>query len=223
MIRYQSKNRPQSLTLMPDLPPRRFSETLDSLDGILAESWAQLAAATTTAAHGWHLPVVSTIENGHPRGRMVVLRGADAATRTIWFHTDARSSKIAEMQSERQTSWLFYDSESRVQLSLHALATVHTDDEVAQAAWDASRLESLRCYLAPERPGKLSEEPTVNIPQELLKRPPTADEATAGRANFAVVRTEVTSLELLYLKQSGNVRARFTWADDQWVGSWVAP
>lgn len=208
---------------MPDLPPRRFSEKLDSLDGILAESWTQLAAATATASHGWHLPVVSTIENGHPRGRMVVLRGADAATRTIWFHTDARSSKIEEMQAERQTSWLFYDSENRVQLSLHALATVHTDDDVAQAAWDASRLESLRCYLAPERPGKLSEEPTVNLPLDLIKRPPTDLEAAEGRENFAVVRAEVTSLDFLYLKQSGNVRAQFTWADNEWTSSWVTP
>lgn len=209
--------------LMSDSHPRRFSKKLDSLDRLLDECWNQLEEAARSAKHGWHLPVLGSIEGERARTRMVVLRGVDVDSRTIWCHTDRRSTKISDVEKQPAVSWLFYDSEDRVQLSVHARAMVHTRDAIAESAWESSRVESLRCYLAPDSPGELSSEPTVNLPAELIERPPSAEEAAAGRDNFAVIQTEVESLELLYLQQSGNVRARFWWAGDAWAKSWVTP
>lgn len=200
-----------------------FLASLGSLDALYETAWSALEAAADSPEHCWNKPVLSTVDDGRPRGRTIVIRGVDRSTRVIWFHTDARSSKLTEIAAQPEVAWTFYDLETRVQATLHATASIHVDDAIADAGWQASRVESLRCYLAPEPPGQMREEPTVNLPDSVLDRIPSTEEVTAGRDCFAVVQTVVTSLEILILQRSGNLRARYTWTGNAWQKNWVTP
>ena len=117
-----------------------FVAHLDSLDALLNAAWSELELAADTPEHGWNKPVLSTIENGMPRGRTIVVRGVDRSSRIIWFHTDARSSKLVEIEQQPEIAWTFYDASTRVQATLHATASIHRDDAIADAGWKAIRL-----------------------------------------------------------------------------------
>ena len=195
-----------------------------SLDRAREEMFEMLAVGASKASHGFHLPVVATFDaaDGRPSCRTVVLRHFDAGGPLVQCHTDARSPKVAEVRGTPAASWTFYDRESRVQVVAEGAASVHTNDAVADAAWDRSRTESLRCYLAPKTPGERVSLPDPNLPEDLIGKVPSEERAAEGRGNFAVVRTLVTRFDLLILKSTGNVRAEFVREGGGWSQSWIA-
>jgi hypothetical protein len=104
---------------------------------------------------------------------------------------------------------------------LKASATAHFDDQVADDAWAKSSLSSRRCYLAPNAPGAICEQPSPNLPEHLLGRIPTLEESLSGRAHFAAVTTIVDEIDWLWLAADGHRRARFTRVGTEWRGSWI--
>jgi len=188
---------------------RAFAGHLDDLNAIFREIWVQLQRATVDATHGWHLPVLGTIDGFSPCLRTVVLRGANSQEMTLRCHTDIRSEKVAHIRRSPEVSWLFYDSNMRTQLRIQSLADIHKDDEIADEMWEQSRLESRRCYLAPLPPRATTHNPGVNLPANLQKRPPTLAESSKGRHNFAVIDTRITCIEWLWLHHNGNRSARY--------------
>ena len=211
-----------------DSPPRPFAWLADEespdLSRLMAEVCDALQTAADKAAHGFHLPVLATYDAAleRPACRTVVLRTFDEDAMAVQCHTDVRTPKVAHLRETPAASWTFYDRDARVQLVAEGRTTVHTGDAVAEVAWDASRLESLRCYLAPKPPGESMTARAYNLPPDLVDEVPTANEARAGRKNFAVIRTELEVLELLLLKHQGNLRVMFRRDADGWSQSWVA-
>lgn len=213
---------------MSDSNPQRtllpFEQCLDRLETLHTCIWDHLEKAAQQPQHGWHLPIVGSAGRGDEYSlRTVVLRAADRYARTIVCHTDLRSPKIQQLRTNPRLNWLFYDRERRVQLRVLTTATIHTDDAIAHKNWENLRLESQRCYLAPLPPGTAITSPNVNLPEQLRDRPPTREEALAGRSNFAVVAGNVTSMDFLWLNQRGNLRAAFENPDDEFHASWIAP
>ena len=51
------------------------------------------------AKHDYHTFVFSTIHNGEPESRTVVLRAQDKNKFQIWFHTDKRSQKSPDQKT----------------------------------------------------------------------------------------------------------------------------
>ena len=187
----------------------------ETLDQALAAAWSHITDGVTNRRHAFHLPTLCTMPLPEPNqplsppeARVVVLRHADAETWQVGCHTDARSPKAAHIRANPAVSWLFYDKQAKTQVRALATATLHTDDEIADEAWAASRLDSRRCYLAPNAPSTTADAPDPNLPDD-LEGNPDRPRSELGRPNFAVVRATIHALEWLYLAAKGHRRARF--------------
>ncbi len=194
-----------------------------SLQTLLASIWEALQNGARKRTHPFHTGVLASISNGAPQARTVVLRKVIPETRTLIFHTDRRSQKISELKDNPNISWLFYDSQARVQLRLSGTATLHHSDELADTQWQNTQLLSRRCYLS-IAPLTILSEPRSGLPDWLLKRNPTHEESEAGRENFTVVETQIHSIDWLLLNSSGHQRAKFIWqATGEVIANWVVP
>ncbi len=208
------------------LPEPRADATGRALPGYyndlalsLAHAWAMLGRGAADRRSGFHTPAVATVDGaGAPSQRVMVLRAADAGTRTLRLHTDQRSAKLQHIARQPRVSLLFYDAHAKLQLRVSAAATVHANTDVAAQAWAASRPQSRLCYEQAVAPG----EPVVSPLPELAvdKRFAAADD---GWANFAVLLVTVDAIEWLYLAIEGHRRARWEWRDGDWQGTWMAP
>ena len=211
----------RALTKIPN-DERVFTDVLGDLEAIEHKIWQQLTAAVGDAQHGWHLPVLGTASNVGCHLRTVVLRDVLTELRHVICHTDRRSEKMAHITADPRVQWHFYDAVQRVQVVLTGTATVHTSNAFADQRWNASRLESRRCYLAPHAPGEVVSSGNVNLPAELRNTIPTEEQSAAGRENFAVVDATITEIDWLYLHQHGNVRAKFVYQDGRVDRDWIA-
>jgi pyridoxamine 5'-phosphate oxidase len=191
----------------------------NNLDETLAESWRLIGRGTADRKSGFHHMTVATVAlDGRPRLRTVILRGCHAAARSLRFHTDNRSEKTVEIAAEPRVSLHFYDPAAKIQLRCDGLATIHTDDAVADAAWLATRTFSRQCYGITPGPG------TTIAAGEDFSLPPTTEEATApARANFAATLIRIETMEWLYLASSGHRRALFDWTSGTLSARWLAP
>lgn len=195
----------------------------NDLDGSLAHAWAMLARGAADRRSAFHTPVVATVTpDGAPVQRIMVLRGVDAAARTLRFHTDQRAAKLGHIAANPAASVLLYDPAAKLQLRLGARAALHIGDATAAAGWAASRPQSRQCYAQAAVPGQ-----PVADPRAVALPPlnPDGSEAVpdAGVENFAVLILTVESIEWLYLAIEGHRRARWTWEGSRWTGNWLAP
>ena len=174
--------------------------------------------------HAFHTPVLATNGvDGFPAARTVVLRGFDPRQRTLIFHTDRRSTKIAELSADPRVAVVFYDARGKVQLRAAGTASIHIGDDVASAAWERLSAWSRRGYLGAP-PGTPSLEPTSGLPADLEHREPLPKEADDAAANLVVVHVLITRLDWLYLAAQGHRRAAFTWGDDDCLrAEWRTP
>ena len=106
------------------------------------------------------------------------------------------------------------------------MATLHSNDAVADTRWSSSALTSLRAYLG-DTPGAVVPSASSGLPEHLQGRAPTAAEASLGRANFAALQVEVQRVEWLYLHSRGQRRAQFEWQvnlpNPEWKMEWLNP
>ncbi len=165
---------------------------------------ARLLLAALVAGRGGPAFAVPRADRRHDRaGRppprpVVILRGSTPSAAALRFHTDRRSAKFAELSADPRIALTGYDAAQKVQVRAEGVATLHTDDPFADAAWEASRSFSRICYGVEPGPGaRLAEGGAFALP--------SADaEIAAGRANFcACVSVAVQSFEYLYLAHSG--------------------
>ena len=196
----------------------------DSLPDTLDLIWDALHQGATDRRHPFHLPTLATRgASDYPEARIVVLRRAERASRELICHTDARSGKVREIGADPRVTWLFYDPERRHQFRVRAQAEVLTNGSLFEDAWARSNVSSRRCYLAPRAPSSESEHPTANLPDSHVDRNPTLEESEAGKVNFAVLRSEIISIERLHLASDGHRRVRFDFVDGDWTGVWIEP
>lgn len=186
--------------------------------------WKTLERGAASARAPWHLGTVCTVAaDGTPSARTVVLRAAAAATRQLVFHTDARSSKVADLERDPRLTWLFYDAELKWQARIRATAVVHRDDEVTAERWRASRLSSRRCYLAQPAPGSELDAPGSGLAEPHLSRSPTEEESAPGYVNFSVVVTTALHIDALSLAAQGHRRAAFDYSAGEVAAAWLVP
>ena len=189
----------------------------DDLDAMRAELWRRLAEGAAQGKSGFHLPALASVADGRPRVRTSVLRAADATSGVLRFHCDRRSDKAAELLSNPACALTAYDAAAKIQIRVEGLATLHTDDAVADAAWAGSRAMSLVCYGAEPGPG------TALPAGGAYALPDEADAVTTGRPHFAAVLVRARRLESLYLDRRGHRRAGWRWDGEGWDGGWLAP
>lgn len=192
---------------------------------ILTRAFDLLARATKARHDDFHTPALITTGNDNlPEARTVVLRKFAAETRSLFCHIDLRSPKAAEIRNNPRVAWLFYHKAEKLQLRIRATATLHTDDQTAEAQWNASQLFSRRCYCG-AAPGTLSETPSSGLPESLVDRAPTAEETeTLGRKNFAVVNSKISEIDVYELHVRGHRRSLFIFNENgEYETRWLTP
>ena len=177
---------------------------LAAFDAAAAWAWLtdELTAATGSARHGFHLLTVATVgTDGRPDARTVVLRHVDPERCVVRFHSDIRSPKVRAIQRDPRVALHWYDPLIRAQVRIDARATIHHDDELAAAAWNAAAAMSRACYATAVAPGD---------PLDDFRTGPVAPAAgdDAGRGHFGVVSCGFDSVDLLVLHAAGHQRVR---------------
>ena len=189
-----------------------FPDHYDDLVGTLKFAWQMIGRGVQDRRSAFHTPVLATQSADGPQARVLVLRAADVASRTLTFHTDTRSAKMPELASDPRVALTFYDAARKAQVRINGAARVHADSALSHQRWLASRPSSLRCYLGAQ-PGAVSMEPTSGLPANVMGREPELAELADAEPCFAVIEVAVQRLEWLHLHTRGQRRALFVWPD----------
>lgn len=203
----------------PTSLPNGISQTLSDLERV---SWQQLVSAPEQESDHFKTMTVATNTSDGADARTVVLRQVDSVRRYIWFHTDARASKVMQLEAFPNATLLFWDEKRQVQLRLTAETRLHTDDYIADEQWKNLWVGGRKTYLSERVPGSELSEPYPGFPAYLGEDLPTEADSEAGRRNFAVIECRVLSLEYLHLSRAGQTRARFQYEPERKL-TWLAP
>ena len=161
----------------------------------------------------FHTPSIATVTSGGgPTIRTVVLRGCDTAEKTLRFHTDTRSGKIAELTANPLAAMHFYDAGAKIQLRLSVELKL-LDGDAFDAAWAATRPMSRECYQVMQSPGSL-----IDDPYAVAFDPHATHD---GEDHFVPVAAHVKQMEWLYLAARGHRRALFDFDKD--TLNWLVP
>ena len=146
--------------------------------------------------------------DGGAEARTVVLRGADRDAGTVEIHTDAETSKVAELRRDPCATLHVWEERPRLQLRLRLTVEILTGSAV-QARWEALPEAARTNYGMTPAPG-------AAIPDsDAYARP-------SDPARFAVLRGRAEEIEVLLLGSGHDRRALFRRADG-WQGSWRVP
>ncbi|MBT8487551.1 MAG: pyridoxamine 5'-phosphate oxidase [Gemmatimonadetes bacterium] len=196
---------------------------MQKLSDILEEVWTALTIGSTTSRDPFHTPTVATVRHGKPVSRTVVLRFVDPALSVLGFNTDLRSAKCQDLENNPAIAWHFYGRGRKVQLRIRGTASIHSDDDVARAAWDEVTPLGRRCYGQSPGPGTPTERAGIALPDLADLESDDPSVLALCRSNFGTVRCTVEEIEWLHLRFQGHQRALFNRADSAWTGRWVAP
>lgn len=186
----------------------------EDLGGFERLAWQRLEAGTRSHRAPFHSGVIATVAGDGPNLRTVILRAVDSTAHRLRFHTDRRSPKVAELAADAAVAWVFYDEPLRLQLRLWGRARLHGDDQLADAQWRATTLNSRRIYHAVAAPGSSSEGPSDGLPDALADSRWDQAFSEQARPNFVVVETCITRLDALSLNHAGHRRAEFRYDAD---------
>jgi len=203
----------------PALPIAAAAESLPpSLAAVQDAVWDALARGVRERWTPWALPIFATVDpGGVPQARVLALRAADRASRTLVFHTDARSDKAGALAGEPRAAATFWDPRDAVEARFTGRASVHRDDDFALACWkDASALSKSAAAIA-LAPGT----PLTRATRfEALVQEGSAEMAFS---HFAAIVLEIETLDWLWLGPRDLRRARFAWGGRDGAGQWVVP
>ncbi|MCK6604101.1 MAG: pyridoxamine 5'-phosphate oxidase family protein [Ignavibacteriaceae bacterium] len=205
---------------IPQYIPEIYSNTSQVFDSIIKA----LAEGVTNRRHPFHTPVISTINGDKPELRTVVLRDFNKDLMEILIHSDYRTGKVSQLKLNPNTSFLFYDGNSAVQVRVRGISFVHYTDDTAFERWQISKPASRRCYLTTVHPGEEISVPDSTLPADYKNITPSLTESESGYKNFCVIRTVINEIDWLYLHKSGNIRAAFKITEGKLHhSSWLAP
>lgn len=174
--------------------------------------WNALLQGASDRGHAFRTGGLATVAHGHPEVRTVVLRRAEPRRRTLWFHTDRRSAKVAQLRDDPRVSWLFWDPLRRIQLRCRGRARLTTTEAECGAHWDSLH------------PGARREYEHATAPGEPLSTPGAIDESPESARNaFLPICCTVDQIDWLRLDRVGHQRALLEWTGGRWTINEVAP
>lgn len=187
------------------------------LDDLLQATWLTLDDATrrrTPSTLGFLATVDAT---GAPHARAVILRRVDAAPACLYFATDARSAKAAELARDPRAAFAVYDDDASVQLRLEGRAAVVSDERERRDAWESLGPHSRRLYGSPVAPRT----PLPTDPEHSAPTAPATDEDAFAR--FVWLRLRVERIDRLDLSAEPQRRWVLVRAEAGWTGDRVEP
>jgi hypothetical protein len=195
------------------------------LDTVRDRVWQRMERAADDSRAPFRILTFGTIQGDRPQLRSVVLRGAAREARRLSFHSDRRAEKIDDIRAHDRIAWHGWDPDTSEQIRLWGMATVHTDDAVADEMWAAEDPSALALYPKPPAPGTPLDAPDDGLPASVAEEPITRADVADGRQYFAVVRTVIDAFDWLHLHPEGHYRARFRLDSGQeaFEGRWIVP
>jgi pyridoxamine 5'-phosphate oxidase len=191
------------------------------MDDLLDTIWTLLGTGANPGAERsafTMLQAATTALDGAPAIRTVVLRRACREARSLMFHTDVRSAKVAELKADARIALLGCDLDAGVQIRVRGMARVVDDPRETREVWESSRPRSLIVYRAPLAPAT-----PVACPAD-AHAPPQSDGAqSSGFEHFCLIEMEACDIDYLHLARDGHVRAGFVYESGAWRGQWLAP
>ena len=154
----------------------------------------------------FHYTMLCTINNKTPESRTVILRNFNKDKFELNIHSDIRSRKIKQIESNNNVSCLFYDDKKKIQIRINGQAKI---EKSYQPSWDKLTNWSRRCYLSKHEPGTEVVKPSSGFPEKFINESPNDEESIEGLQNFAVLKIIISSIEWLYLASQGHRRAIF--------------
>ena len=182
-------------------------------DEIFKEELNDLHSAVKDAGHDYHLFTIATVNDKIPEIRTVVLRDFNIKKYQISFHTDTRSPKYSQVNSNPAISALFYSTQKRTQLRLHGNATICKDQNLLNTLWRNLNKDSKECYQG-EVP------PSGNIPKTKIINDTSSE--MSGFENFSRVSIEISTIEILRLHHLGHKRLLCDVLKDPIEFQWIA-
>lgn len=190
---------------------------------IQIEIWDRLVLASHSRHDPFHHLVLATVEGNRPRARTVILRNANSEDATLRFHIDRRSPKFHQMSANDKVEILGYSESDKLQIRLSGQITLHTNDEIADEAWQRAALLSRRCYCQELPQGTPVNEPSSSLPFHLQHREPTEIESSIGRSNFSVILAHIQEIDWYSLAFTGHQRLLLHKSGDTWERTWAIP
>lgn len=173
--------------------------------------WARLSRAVHDrhAAYRWF--TLATVSAGRdPEARIVVLRRADRAMRSLWVFTDARTAKVSALSAASRTEALFFDQRRMEQVRVKGTATLHLEGPVwaeALGGIPPARMEDYRRAAAPGTP-----------------MADAADAASVGaERHFALITITADQIDWLSLARDGHRRVQVWYDAGGAQARWVVP
>ena len=169
----------------------------------------ELVKGSIKKGHPFKYFTLSTIWDGKPRQRTVVLRKIQPDLRFL-FYTDKRSSKVEQIRKNPTISALFYHSKKMVQLQVEGMATIKENPEMLQKIWKSIPAKARRDYTTILPPGVKTENP-----KDL--------EYLSEKNHFCMVEIQPTRMEYLKLGQPHHLRVEFLKIGKDWNGNFLIP
>jgi 3-hydroxyisobutyrate dehydrogenase len=207
-------NKPQSMSTPSDT----------TLVKIESKCWQMLLEGVGDRNNAMHQAVVSNVKGNTSIMRTVILRRVDSQTKKLYFHTDYRSLKVADIKETGILSWLFYDQSQRTQIRLSGATIIHHKDEFCKTQWARTPHHSRRSYMFHTSPSTPLTSDDYGMSDKLITFNYTLEESEIGFKHFAVVETSVDWLEWYFTHHTGNKRAEFNFHNAQIKdANWLMP
>ena len=78
-------------------------------------------------------------------------------------------------------------------------------------------------YLINHTPSSILKHPDVYLSSYSQFNNISIEDSQIGKENFAVIETKISSIDWLYLKSSGHIRAQFNLVNEIMQGKWLVP
>jgi len=165
-----------------------------------------LMNAVTNGSEPYHFFSLSTINNNKPDSRMIVLRNVSLSPFKIFFNCDLRSPKAYQLKKQNNCKTLFYNQQRKIQIRLDCRIHLHYNNSLTKQVWEATPLQSRKCYMGKFNPSSKLKIWDPNIPIKYLERDPDQEESELGYKNFMHVELEIINTDILELHYNGHVR-----------------
>lgn len=194
---------------------------LTAYEHLSSEVWQRLAAAADRKDHSLRLITLASVDQrDQPDARILVLRGVEPVHGRLWFYSDSRAEKIAQLRRRPAVCLVAYDIPDGVQLRMTGCSRIHTNDVVVVRHWEQLDLATRYEYQVAPVPGS-----ALNRNDPIRRHHHEQFEEGAmdsQQQNFAVIEVTIDFIDWLQVNVRGDRRARMS-RDHDWVAHALAP
>ncbi|MCI4668413.1 MAG: pyridoxamine 5'-phosphate oxidase family protein [Bacteroidia bacterium] len=200
---------------MQELP-----STLESYEELL---WQRLRRGALDPKDAFHILTFITTNHMGANPRSVILRSCLPQERILRFHTDIRAQKVNESQNNPAVAVHAWHPKLRMQIRLHGMARVFTEDKIYQSEWEKLNPASRLNYSSQLEPGLSIENPRLGWESYGSFEEAERGNYESWKKNFAVIQVEISKMEALILSRGQHLRASFEWKNGEESSSWLVP